>query len=328
MPNGEIHVFPAQYNSIYKRWVNFWQVIDSPGSERSDLRSWEKLDSSTSYQAICAACHTSQLRNIKGGGFEPQNVEFQEPGINCETCHGPSAQHIAEVTQSEFYLSRSPLDPPVNFHKVGTRDFVEICSQCHMQSALRVPGPHGELNYSPSGEFFVRNQRIPFGEFSRKGFYKDGRFRQTTFIVEALERSQCFKKGQVSCGNCHDPHGHASSGDNSTTNPTSLRFPGQPDRACTDCHQQFQDASRLAAHTHHRAGSEGSRCVSCHMPRIMDALLFRARTHQIDDIPDSDMTLRFGQEESPNACLLCHTEKNPQWVKQELLSWMQAAPKR
>jgi tetratricopeptide (TPR) repeat protein len=328
LPNGEIHVFPVQYNSIYKQWVNFWQVIDSPGSERSNLRSWEKLNSSTSYQAICAVCHTSQLRNIKAGGFEAQNLEFQEPGINCESCHGPSAQHIAEVTQSEFYLSKHPLDPPVNFHKVGTRDFVEICSQCHMQSALRISGRHGELNYSPSGEFFMRNQGIPFGEFSRKGFYKDGRFRQTTFIVEALERSQCFKKGQASCGNCHDPHGHGSSGDDSRSNPTSLKFPGQPDRACIDCHQPFLDASRLAAHTHHRPDSEGSRCVSCHMPRIMDALLFRARTHQIDDIPDADMTLRFGQEESPNACLLCHAEKNPQWAKQELLSWMPAAPKR
>jgi hypothetical protein len=325
LSNGEIHVFPVQYNSIDKQWVNFWQVIDSPGSERSDLRSWEKLDSSTSYQAICAVCHASQLRNIKGGGFESQNLEFREPGINCETCHGPSAQHIAEVTQSEFYLSKNPLDPPVNFHKVGNRDFIEICSQCHMQSALRIPGPHGELNYSASGNFFMHSQSIPFGEFSRKGFYKDGRFRQTTFIVEALERSQCFKKGEVSCGNCHDPHGHGSHGDESSSNPTSLRFPDRPDRACTDCHQQFQDAARLAAHTHHRADSEGSRCVSCHMPRIMDALLFRARTHQIDDIPDADMTLRFGQEESPNACLLCHAEKSPQWVKQELVAWVKAS---
>jgi hypothetical protein len=58
------------------------------------------------------------------------------------------------------------------------------------------------------------------------------------------------------------------------------------------------------------------------MPRIMDALLFRARTHQIDDIPNADMTLRFGQEESPNACLLCHGEKTSQWVKQELQSWL------
>jgi hypothetical protein len=263
------------------------------------------------------------LRNIKGGGFEPQNLEFQEPGINCETCHGPSTQHIAEMTQREFYLA-NPLDPPVNFHGAGNRDFVAICSQCHMQSAIRTPGPHGELNYSSSSEFFMRSQRIPFGEFSRKGFYKDGRFRQTTFIVEALERSQCFKKGQVSCGNCHDPHGHVSNRDTSTSNPASLRFPDQPDRACTDCHKQFQDASNLTAHTHHRADSEGRRCVSCHMPRIMDALLFRARTHQIDDVPNADMTQRFGQQESPNACLLCHEKKNAEWVKQQLQSWLPA----
>ena len=54
----------------------------------------------------------------------------------------------------------------------------------------------------------MRDPMIPFGEFSRKGFYKDGRFRQTTFIVEALERSKCFQKAAVSCGTCHNPHTH------------------------------------------------------------------------------------------------------------------------
>ena len=93
LPNGEIHVFPIQYNVLHKRWVNFWKVIDGPGSERADPRTWERLDASTSYQAICAVCHTSQLRNTKGGGFDVKNVEFKEPGIDCEMCHGPSGGH-------------------------------------------------------------------------------------------------------------------------------------------------------------------------------------------------------------------------------------------
>ncbi len=315
LPNGEIHVFPIQYNLLQKRWINYWKVIDGPESERADLRTWEKLDGSTSYQAICAVCHTSQLRNLKGGGFAPNDLEFKEPGIGCEMCHGPSAQHAVEKAENQFY-SKTPLDPPVNFPEAGNRDSVAICAQCHEQSAIRKPGPAGELNYSSSGDFFPNHVSVPFGEFSRKGFYKDGRFRQTTFMVEALERSQCFKKGQVSCGTCHDPHGH-----NSASNPTALKFPDKPDLMCTGCHTQFQDSARAAQHSHHPAESEGSRCVSCHMPRIMDALVFRARTHQIDDIPNAEMTRHFGEEDSPNACLLCHQQKSVGWVQQSLLEW-------
>jgi predicted CXXCH cytochrome family protein len=315
LPNGEIHVFPIQYNLLQKQWINYWKMIDGPGSERANPRSWEKLDGATSYQAICAVCHTSQLRNVKGEGFQPNDLEFKEPGIDCEMCHGPSAQHVAETNAQQFY-AKAPVDPPVNFRDAGNRSFVAICAQCHMQSAIRKPGATGELNYSSAGDFFGHRARLPFGEFSRKGFYKDGRFRQTTFIVEALERSQCFKKGQVSCGSCHDPHGH-----DSASNPTSVKFRDKPDLMCTGCHTQFGDPVHAAEHSHHPAASESSRCVSCHMPRIMDALLFRARTHQIDDLPDAAMTERFGQEESPNACLLCHQQKNAQWVERQLRAW-------
>ena len=36
LPNGEIHVFPIQYNLLQRRWINFWKVIDGPESERAD----------------------------------------------------------------------------------------------------------------------------------------------------------------------------------------------------------------------------------------------------------------------------------------------------
>ncbi len=315
LPSGEIHVFPIQYNLRYRQWVNFWKVIDGPGSERADPRNWERLDASTSYQANCAVCHTSQLRNTQGGGFAVNGLEFNEPGINCEACHGPSEQHVLEMNEAG-YTSKDPLAPPVDFHAIDSQTSVAICAQCHMQSAIRTPGPNGELNYTSSREFFGNRLRQPYGEFSRRGFYKDGRFRQTTFLVEALERSQCFKKGGISCVACHDPHSH-----DSASNSTSVKFPDQPNLLCTGCHKQFQDAVAVARHSHHAADSEASRCVSCHMPRIMDALLFRARYHQIDDIPNPEMTKRFGQEESPNACLICHTKKDADWVQAQLSSW-------
>ena len=315
LANGQIHVFPIQYSAIEKKWLNYWKVIDAAGSERANPHSWERLDASTSYQLNCAVCHTSQLRNTLGGSLGPDNVVFREPGIGCEMCHGPSAAHVDMMTNGNGY-TKGPLDPPVDFNKINNREFVAICAQCHMQSNVHKGSPQGELNYSSTDTFFLKNAAVPLGEFTRAAFFKDGRLSQATFMVEALERSQCFRKGQASCGTCHDPHGHDES-----SNLTSLKFRDQPDLMCTGCHSQFKDKAQAAAHTHHPLDSEASRCVSCHMPRIMNGMLSRVRLHQIDDIPNAEMTLRFGQEESPNACLLCHGEKTPQWLQGQLQSW-------
>ena len=76
---------------------------------------------------------------------------------------------------------------------------------------------------------------------------------------------------------------------------------------CLQCHDRF--AAAPERHTGHAAGSAAGRCVSCHMPRTADALLFKARSHQIDEIPDVAMTARFGLEDSPNACATCHADR-------------------
>jgi predicted CXXCH cytochrome family protein len=315
LPNGEIHVFPIQYSAIQKKWVNYWKVIDVSGSERSNPFSWEKLDNATNYKINCAVCHTSQLRGAGSGLGDSGQLVFREPGIDCEMCHGPAGKHVDSMKRASMY-TKTPIDPPVAFAQISNRQFVNICAQCHMQSNLHNASPQGERNYSSTGTFFLTNESLPLDEVSRKGFYKDGRFNQTTFIVEALERSKCFRKGQVSCGSCHNPHSP-----DSNFNPTSLRFKDDQDRMCTGCHTKFENKVNAAAHTHHPIHAEASRCVSCHMPRIVDGLLFRARSHQIDDIPNPEMTARFGQQESPNACLVCHTAKTAQWVQSSLETW-------
>jgi hypothetical protein len=85
------------------------------------------------------------------------------------------------------------------------------------------------------------------------------------------------------------------------------------------CHTAIGE--RRERHTRHTPGTEASRCVSCHMPKIMDALLFPARSHEIDEVPDAEMTARFGHEDSPNACLMCHTDRDVEWLTRELQRW-------
>lgn len=313
LPSGQLQVFPIEYNVRYRKWVNFWKIIDAPGTARDDPRLWEKFSPATNYLVNCAVCHTSQLRNTRGGGFDPESLEFREPGIGCEMCHGPGGKHFAWHMQGKTY-QKDPLEPPVDFTRISSLESVAICSQCHMQSAIRSPGPGGELNYSRGPDvFFLHYKSRPYSEFFLNAHFKDGRFRPTSFIVESFLRSKCFRKGGATCISCHDPH-H----DDAASNPTSLRFRTEPNRMCTQCHAEFKDAAILQRHTHHPLNSEGSECVSCHMPRIMNALMSLARTHRIDDIPNARMTGQFGQEQSPNACLLCHRDKNLAWLSQQL----------
>ncbi|MGH9630387.1 MAG: multiheme c-type cytochrome [Bryobacteraceae bacterium] len=323
LPDGQMHVLPVQFNVLRKEWVNYWKVIDPPGSERSETGRFHEMRASTSYQRNCATCHTSQLQTTAGGEARLRHGEFREPGINCEMCHGPAGRHVAAMNSGTSYTSgtrstsgtsKPPLEAPVKFKELDSRNYVAICAQCHMQSAVREMGGHGEINYTGSAGFFRSYRSRPYNEFSRKAFYRDGRFRETTFIVEAFRRSECFRKGQAHCGHCHNPHPP-----DPRANPASLKFLQEPDEMCLQCHQQYR--GKLESHTRHPVSSEGSRCVSCHMPKIMNSLLFQARSHEIDDSPDAGMTLRFGSSESPNACLLCHQDKDARWAQTELQSW-------
>ena len=325
LPNGQLQVFPIEYNLRYRKWVNFWKIIDAPGTERDDPRTWEKFTPATNYLMNCAVCHTSQLHNNRGGGFEPDNLEFREPGIGCEMCHGPGGKHVAARSQGKTE-EKDPLEPPVDFARISSAASVAICSQCHMQSAIRAPGAGGELNYSREGDSFYKPYKSrPYAEFFLNAHYKDGRFRPTSFIVESFLRSRCFRLGGATCVSCHDPH-H----DDAASNPTSLLFRDEPNRMCTQCHGELKDPASLQRHTRHPPMSEASECASCHMPRIMSALMSQARTHHIDDIPNARMTEQFGREGSPNACLLCHRDKSVAWISQQLeKGWnIHSAPSR
>jgi hypothetical protein len=273
-PNGDLHVLPFQYNILEKAWINYWRTIDPAGSARADPAGFHRFGEVTSYQRNCAPCHASVV----------DEKSFAEPGVNCEACHGPSAAHAR--------------GEPQTYTRLTSRQQVEVCAQCHAQSALRTPQA-----------FPPAYQRRPYHEFSRKAFYKDGRFRETTFIVEAFERSACYQVGNATCSHCHDPHPP-----DAASNSKSLKFGGDSGRMCLQCH-----APRYATRTHTRHAA--TQCVDCHMPKIMNSLKFMARTHQIDDRPNAAMAARFGPRESPNACLTCHAEKNASWLSEQLRSW-------
>lgn len=312
LPDGRLQVLPIEYNLLQKKWINYWKILDPPGSPRAIIRDFPKLTAATNYQQNCAICHTSQLKLNPGTEAPMEHAAYLQPGIDCEMCHGPAAWHVRQGGRK----STDPADatqPPFNFRRANNRDAVRVCAQCHRQSTVREVGDGGEMNYSTKGNFVPTAWLRSYDAFSRKAFYKDGRFRETTFIAEAFTRSACYRLGTAQCASCHSPHVA-----NFENNLTSLKHKLNPNEMCLQCHSEYRN--RIAEHSRHQDNTEASQCVSCHMPRIVNAILFKARSHQIET-PSADLTERFGQTESPNACLLCHAEKDARWAKEQLAAW-------
>lgn len=315
LADARLLVFPIQYSRLRSAWVNYWQLVDAPGTPRTDIAQFHRAPGDAVYQTTCAPCHTSQL-SFTGGAVEPAAATFREPGINCEMCHGPSLDHVERLKRGVTSASSAAINP-ISFRRLSAERYVAVCAQCHAQSAVHDAQPSGAVNYSETGEpFRTYSFELP-AAFSRKAFYRDGRYRATTFISEAFARSQCFRTGNATCGSCHDPHPP-----NAAQNPNSLKFAEDADAMCVQCHTALKD--RPERHTRHAAATEASRCVSCHMPRIMEAVLFQARSHEIDDIPDAEMTERFGSVDSPNACLSCHSDRDAAWLRSSLAAFRPA----
>jgi predicted CXXCH cytochrome family protein len=124
-----------------------------------------------------------------------------------------------------------------------------------------------------------------------------------------LIESPCYKGGKFSCLSCHSLH---------KSEPDGLLARNRGgDAACIQCHQAFQAESKLVAHTHHKAGSSGSECFNCHMPRTTYGVLKAIRSHQVSS-PRVAVELATGR---PNACNLCHLDKSLAWTAQHLESW-------
>lgn len=311
--DGRMQVLPIEYNLLHKKWVNYWKMIDPPGSPRAIIRDFPKLTAATNYQQNCAICHTSQLKLDSTQADPMQHASYLQPGIDCEMCHGPAAQHARQKAKAIADHGEPAAAAPFDFRKATNRDGVRVCAQCHRQSAIREIGPAGEMNYSVTGNFVPSAWLRSYDAFSRKAFFKDGRFRETTFIVEAFTRSACYRRGTAQCATCHSPHQP-----DFEHNPTSLKHVANPNEMCLPCHSEYRN--RSAQHTHHQAGTEASQCISCHMPKIVNAVLFKVRSHQIET-PTADLTERFGQEQSPNVCLTCHEERNAAWAAEQLTQW-------
>jgi hypothetical protein len=172
-----------------------------------------------------------------------------------------------------------------------------------------------EKDHSAQKDFIRRTEP----DFYRNRFWGDGMIRVTGRETNGVQESPCFKGGNFSCISCHEMHPTTTTrvALNSWARSDQLAPKMDSDHACLQCHKEM--AARLTSHTHHDAGSAGSRCYNCHMPHTTFGLLHAMRSHQVSS-PNVRESLNYGR---PNACNLCHLDETLRWTADKLNTWYQ-----
>jgi len=255
---------------------------------------------------LCDGCHSVN--------YNVQTKQALEWNVGCERCHGPGSEHIARPTRANI------IDPArLNFVQAN-----DTCLQCHTQGEPVSNPVNGQFYDWPVGfhqglelKNFWNLEEHKLGELSFTHF-PEGTGHKNRMQANDFVDSQMYKKG-VTCFSCHDVHG--------TPNSADLIKPvGQ---VCLTCHgvnsPNGPHAASLEAHTHHRAGSAGSQCVECHMPKIEQTIAnVNVRSHSFKFITPT-MTDEY---KIPNPCVSCHTTQNNDWARQALKTWPELSPWR
>jgi Flp pilus assembly protein TadD len=114
--------------------------------------------------------------------------------------------------------------------------------------------------------------------------------------------SPCSKSGTLDCMHCHTSSGR-------------YRFKKESfNNACLPCHED--KVKDQTAHTHHAAASEGSKCISCHMPMTAFARMNRSDHSMLPPAPAATLA-----HQSPNACNICHKDKDASWADTIVRQW-------
>jgi len=298
-------------------------------SGTAHARAWDDLQASGDTSTSCEPCHTVNANGnwVTGAaGFVavPDSVYHD---VQCESCHGPGADHIADPTVTQ------PLAP----FSAGT-DLTTGCGECHSTSQY------------PFIEQWAQSKHAIGSGFSRGGSSSCNECHNgKVALVEQFGANNRYLEkddgevGRITCVVCHDPHG--------SPNEHQLRAPQEGEATtrnlCIKCHNRITvpEAGTRGPHAaqgplvlgenigwwppgfewlqgltspHGDPDVNEDLCVTCHLEQFdvtdgTGAVVFHSTGHLFEAIPCTDangVPVAGGDcaltERRFNACAQCH----------------------
>ncbi len=293
LERGKLQVLPVAYDVRRREWLDTTaSAIRHFGDRHDEALYWKERP--LTFNTACFSCHVSQLEQNYDLASDRYHTTWAEPGINCETCHGPSAAHVELFRR---WPTNQP--PPADLKLIVTRALTteqrnDSCAPCHAKMSPLT------LSFAPGDRYFDHFDLVTL---EHPDFYPDGRDLGENYTFTTWRLSPCAKSGKLDCIHCHTSSGRYRFAD-----------PAKANHACLPCH-----AARVGeapAHTHHPPGSTGNVCIACHMPMTEFARMRRS-DHSMR--PPTPAATR--QYQSPNACNLCHTNQDAAWADRLVRQW-------
>ena len=296
----DYYPLPAQWDVTHKVWRPYfvqpntdWWVPHYPADNMKRPTG-----------PLCDGCHSVN--------YDIKTSTVTEWNVGCERCHGPGGDHIT-------HPSRTNIVNPARLNSVQAND---VCIQCHSQGRPLTNPIDGRYYDWPVGfhvglklQNFWQLEEHKLGETTFTHF-PDGTAHKNRMQGNDFVQSVMYTHG-VKCSSCHDVHG--------TDNDALLLKPANV--MCLECHgpesPNGPHTSTIEQHTHHKAGSSGGECVSCHMPKIEQTIAdVNVRSHTFQFITPA-MTDAY---KIPNPCTGCHKDKTTGWATTQLKSWTNVSP--
>ncbi|MBT3380332.1 MAG: tetratricopeptide repeat protein [Lentisphaerae bacterium] len=290
LDRGRLQVLPLSYDVRREEWFDTTGSMVRHFSEEPDSAiDWR--DPLLTFNTACYNCHVSQLDKNYDASTNTYHTTWREPGINCEACHGPGEEHnrvCREVPKGTV---------PRDIKTVRWGDFTrqqtnDACAPCHAKMRQITP------TFMPGDRFFDHHDLVCLED---RDFYPDGRDLGENYTQTAWLMNPCAQSGMLDCIDCHTSSGR-------------FRQEEAPSTSCLPCHAQR--VRKPETHSHHPNGPQTPTCVSCHLPMTEFSRMKRS-DHSFRP-PCPEASIRF---KSPNACVLCHTDKTNDWAAAKVKAW-------
>jgi tetratricopeptide (TPR) repeat protein len=296
LEKGRLQVLPLAYDVRKKEWFDTTSSMLRHFAEGPQTEPISWRDALLTFNTACYSCHVSQLATNYDLKTDTYNTQWVEPGINCESCHGPSREHNRICKEAPPGTVPQDLKIIRGGSKFTVAQNNDTCSSCHAKAMPLA------VSYPPGAPFFDHFDLVTLED---PDYYPDGRDLGENYTLTSWLLSSCVKSGQLSCLHCHTSSGRYKFKDEAKAN-----------QACLPCHQQRVNQS--AAHIQHPLDKPGTpaKCISCHMPMTEFARMRRSDHSMLPPTPAA--TRKF---KSPNACNLCHQDKDAAWADKQVRQW-------